>query len=177
MTPKLRCRNDCAVFNWRTKNWHNFPEDIRLLTDRHLVFHFGAMNIAPIQCAMTEVEKLRSPLTSKSVVQRSFCMFRARKFTALSLFIFLSISQEIKRNQPHRSNWKLNTTRRNENLPISKQPSSCWAILQAGRNIVRRFGWSIMADTVVKKPGESEFLWNFCLNINNHVKFNCGFYM
>ena len=51
LTPKIWCQNDGAAFNWCTKNSLNFPEEIRQLTKRHLVFHFGAMNTAPIQCA------------------------------------------------------------------------------------------------------------------------------
>ena len=77
LTSKIRCRNDDVAICGGHQNLRNFPEEIRLLTNRHLLFHFGGMNMAPIQSAMTELEKLRLPLTSNSVVQHSFYMLIA----------------------------------------------------------------------------------------------------
>ena len=49
LTPKIWCQNDDAVNNEGHQKLTNIPEEIRLLTNRHLVSHFRAMNNAPIQ--------------------------------------------------------------------------------------------------------------------------------
>ena len=61
LTQKIRCQNDGAAIYGGHQKLTKFPEEIRLLTERHLVFHIGVMHSAPVQCAMTELEKLRSP--------------------------------------------------------------------------------------------------------------------
>ena len=59
LTPKIRRQNDGAAIYGGHQKLRNFPEEIQLLTERHLVFHIGALHSAPIQCVMTELEKLR----------------------------------------------------------------------------------------------------------------------
>ena len=58
LTPKIRSQNDGAAFYGGHQKLTNFPKEIQLLIERHLVFHIGAMHSAPIQCAIFNLQSI-----------------------------------------------------------------------------------------------------------------------